>query len=390
MGLIDILSGALNALAMPVQAVGNLFSSVTGASDAFKTMTGRGDTSAMSQAKNMADYQMENQKNLMTYGNDLQVAQWNRENAYNSPGAQMSRLQSAGLNPLFHGLDGNSSGGLSAVSAPSAPDLGSLLNAAGSSMSASMDRLLTGANIALANSQRQKLDAETKNIEEDTKTKVAFNKVAADTYVAQLKGTQAQTRLYISQSELNNENKKVASEQVKTLDKQREVYDQEIAKMVAEVKSIDEDVKAKAIDNFFRKSNHELQQALTRANISKTAVDTLVSYASLQQIKAYVMTLYKQQDLMQSQIDLNAANESVANLQGTSLRIQNGIAGLTFNLLEDYGPTEKVVGIAKDLLIGLGAVAAGAAGAIKAYKSGLPGNSLNGYSGSASGPAVYQ
>ena len=33
---------------------------------------------------------------------------WQREQTYNSPENQVQRLRDAGLNPLFYGLDGNS------------------------------------------------------------------------------------------------------------------------------------------------------------------------------------------------------------------------------------------------------------------------------------------
>lgn len=39
------------------------------------------------------------QKKLMKLQNDYNVAQWNRQNEYDSPAAQMQRLQAAGLNP---------------------------------------------------------------------------------------------------------------------------------------------------------------------------------------------------------------------------------------------------------------------------------------------------
>lgn len=44
---------------------------------------------------------------------------WNMQNEYNSPINQMARLKQAGLNPLYYGLDGNSSG--APAEAPTAP-----------------------------------------------------------------------------------------------------------------------------------------------------------------------------------------------------------------------------------------------------------------------------
>ena len=38
---------------------------------------------------------------LAQYQNDWNLAQWNRQNAYNSPAAQRARYEEAGINPYF-------------------------------------------------------------------------------------------------------------------------------------------------------------------------------------------------------------------------------------------------------------------------------------------------
>jgi len=55
---------------------------------------------------------------LAQYQYDLQVEQWNRANAYNSPSAQMERYRSAGLNPYLIYGNGQSSAGMAASTAP--------------------------------------------------------------------------------------------------------------------------------------------------------------------------------------------------------------------------------------------------------------------------------
>lgn len=185
--LLGFLSDLGNAISAPLDAVSGLFNSFTGLSDSWKTMTGRGDTSSVSQAKNLMDYQMQNQKNLMQFGNDLQVAQWNRENAYNHPSAQLERLKQAGLNPLFHGLDGNAAGGLSAVSSPSAPDLGSILNAVGATMQMRFQQMQTRAQVGLIDAEKEKVKAETENIKTQgniQKIDLDFRKVDKDFYLS--------------------------------------------------------------------------------------------------------------------------------------------------------------------------------------------------------------
>lgn len=50
-------------------------------------------------------------KDLMSYQNDLNIANWQRENEYNSPQAEISRLRAAGINPdLFYSSNGSLGG----------------------------------------------------------------------------------------------------------------------------------------------------------------------------------------------------------------------------------------------------------------------------------------
>lgn len=58
-------------------------------------------------------------KDLMEYQNEWNLAQWNRENAYNSPSAQRQRLEDAGLNPYLM-LQGGDAGMASSVRSASA------------------------------------------------------------------------------------------------------------------------------------------------------------------------------------------------------------------------------------------------------------------------------
>lgn len=64
--------------------------------------------------------------------NNMNIAQWNRENAYNSPAAQMQRYKAAGLNPnLIYGQQNTSaqlSGQLTAGAPTSAPDMSKFID----------------------------------------------------------------------------------------------------------------------------------------------------------------------------------------------------------------------------------------------------------------------
>lgn len=45
------------------------------------------------------------------YQNEWNLNMWNRQNEYNDPSAQRQRLEDAGLNPIFYGLDGTGNAG---------------------------------------------------------------------------------------------------------------------------------------------------------------------------------------------------------------------------------------------------------------------------------------
>ena len=165
--------------------IGGLLSGVSGIGSAFKGLADLFGDSAETQARK----QMEMQKELLDYSNQLQVDQWNRENAYNAPIAQRKRLEAAGLNPLFNGIDGNTAGGLSSVSSPSAPDLSAIKNAETNQQRADQENALLTAQVsktlAEADEARKRADwyetnqgvnnantqANTVNTEQDTDNK---------------------------------------------------------------------------------------------------------------------------------------------------------------------------------------------------------------------------
>lgn len=97
MSLLNTLSTVLPFAGTAIQAVGNLFGQKS-ANDA-----------------NVQAVRETNQANreLAQYNWEQQLAMWNRQNEYNAPSAQMSRLKEAGLNPHLvygNGVTGNTSG----------------------------------------------------------------------------------------------------------------------------------------------------------------------------------------------------------------------------------------------------------------------------------------
>lgn len=120
----------------------------------------------------IAAQQNENQKNrdwnlnLAKLQNQWNIDQWNRENAYNSPAAQMARYKAAGLNPdLIYGQSNLSAASPEMTSGDGSlpTDVSNLANkrTIGDIVSQAASTRLTNAQAKLAESQADKTDAET-------------------------------------------------------------------------------------------------------------------------------------------------------------------------------------------------------------------------------------
>ena len=122
--------------------------------------------------KQIASQKEENQKNrdwnlnLARQQNQWNIEQWNRENAYNSPAAQMARYKAAGLNPdLMYGQQNLSAASpeMTAGEGSQPTDVSNLANkrTIGDTIAQASATRLTNAQAKLAESQADKVDAET-------------------------------------------------------------------------------------------------------------------------------------------------------------------------------------------------------------------------------------
>lgn len=104
--------------------------------------------------------------NLAKMQNQWNIDQWNKENAYNSPSAQMARFRGAGLNPdLMYGQENLSAASpqLTSGDGSTPTDLSNLANKStiGDIMAQSAQNRLVNAQAKLAESQANKTDKET-------------------------------------------------------------------------------------------------------------------------------------------------------------------------------------------------------------------------------------
>lgn len=124
----------------------------------------------------------ERTKNLTANARAYDTERWKRENAYNSPSAQVQRLMDAGLNPnLMYGESASTGNtdGVAPSAIPDAPNTGLTFNNAAS----------TSVNAMLAQSQAQKnyADASLSHAKTDlTKSETDFNLQSMDVRLKQL------------------------------------------------------------------------------------------------------------------------------------------------------------------------------------------------------------
>ena len=202
--------------------------------------------------------------------NQWNIEQWQRENDYNSPSAQMSRFREAGLNPDLmygNGTPGNSMGSPQLTSgAPATPQdmspLGSMRNFG--------DVVQQTLDMEMKRAQIDAIKANTDNIKQDTEQVIAVtdgikieNLFKAAKERKTLEYMDVQINVGKSVVDLNRgqlrklaQEMNVLAEQASNLAKQREQID-------ATVRNLDADTQFKLADNI--RKDKELQQFITNS-----------------------------------------------------------------------------------------------------------------------------
>lgn len=131
-----------------ISGVGSLFGNMMGSKNALKAV----------RETNQAN------RDLAEYAYQQDLAQWNRQNEYNTPTAQMERLKEAGLNPNLMYGQGNT-GNASSSPSYNAPRMESYQGFGDYGASQAGQQLLSG---LMGYAQIEKTKAETENIRQNT------------------------------------------------------------------------------------------------------------------------------------------------------------------------------------------------------------------------------
>lgn len=221
--------------------------------------------------------------NLAKTQNQWNIEQWNRENTYNSPSAQMSRFRDAGLNPdLMYGQENLSAASpqLTSGDGSTPTDLSNLANKStiGDIMAQSAQNRLVNAQAKLAESQADKTDKETEGqgyTNEILKSDAAFRDAINS-------GTVKLNNISFKVSEKGMQ---LTDEQITKLRKECLQIDQSIEQSRAYVDEIRQKISNLKTDQAISRLRYVMDAKLNEATLKKIAADTNLSIFELKRLK---------------------------------------------------------------------------------------------------------
>lgn len=238
--------------------------------------------------KQIASQKEENQKNrdwnlnLARQQNQWNIEQWNRENAYNSPAAQMARYKAAGLNPdLMYGQQNLAAASpeMTAGEGSQPTDVSNLANkrTIGDIIAQASATRLTNAQAKLAESQADKTDKETEGqgyqndiLKSDAAFRDALNS-----------GTVSLNNMSLKVSEKGMQ---LTDEQIVQVRKQCAQIDQSIEQSRAAVDEIRQKISNLKTDQAINRLRYLMDAKLNEATIKKLASECNLNYIQAKKI----------------------------------------------------------------------------------------------------------
>ncbi|MBD5257994.1 MAG: hypothetical protein HDS52_04815 [Barnesiella sp.] len=257
-----------------IGAAGSLFGGILGSASQNST-----NKTNLQIARETNKANRENQE----YQNQWNLEMWNKQNEYNSPAAQRSRLEAAGLNPVTNGLDGTGNAG-SLTSAEYTATPGAPMENSGAFMA---DGLM---NAARQYAEIKNIEASTKKTEEETTQTELINSITKATQNDVIDG--AHYQMLVTKGTVD-----VTENQAKLLNKQYDEAGKHIDLMEQSIKQIQQSMKldkfkaiVDATAQYIHLNNEQTKQfqdffiQLYRCNLEKQrlALDTRVGNAQIQ------------------------------------------------------------------------------------------------------------
>lgn len=231
----------------------------------------------------IAAQQYENEKNreynlnLAKMQNQWNIDQWNRENAYNSPAAQMARYKAAGLNSdLIYGQQNLSAASpeMTAGEGSQPTDVSNLANkrTIGDIAAQASQTRLTNAQAKLAESQAKKTDS-------DTEGQNITNAWLPDLLKGDVDVKSADVRQKLSAAGLNDKQIEVATEQIKVMQQSVKESQKKIEDLQSQMENRTfQQVQAMLEYNLKKdKQSYEVREILSRVGVNSATARRIVN-----------------------------------------------------------------------------------------------------------------
>ena len=322
-----------------------------------------GDNSAKKQFK----YQQ--QLNREAFQHDVDM--WNRQNAYNTPSAQMERLQAAGLNPnLVYGNGGatNTANNAPTYNAGSAPDVSSARAAAASLANQGFN---TALNFKLQQVQAANLQADTELKQSQGQLNQTNNEVALiDKYLKQTTvddNIRYQLEKWKQDLVLGRNQIKIGDQQITLNQLQMKKLDAEIGNILANTNLTKEQAEQVSIYNQYLPEVLRSQISNNNANAYNAIQQgrLAVKQAETEQYRAF--TEFARGNLVRSEADIKEIEQYIASHTIDDVIRSTRFKSLTgeqqYYILRDFGVWKAMRDAfgADGALMGVGTLATSAA-----------------------------
>lgn len=294
---------------------GDLFNSATSLFGGFLNSKGIRETNKT----NLQIARETNQANRdnQEYQNEFNLNMWNKANEYNSPLAQRQRLEAAGLNPIFNGIDGSGNAGALQSAPFTAVNGAPMLNDA-----APMGESIANLGRTLAEIDLLKKQAD--KVESDTQGQDILNEIQKATQDDVILGAHYEMLVTKGTVNLTENQSKLVNKQMDYYGKQIDLFEQSIKKIQNDMKLDNFKAGLDAICQFWHLNNEQTKIfndffiGLYNCDLSKQrlALDTRIGNAQITLLGAQARVANETADSLNFQNRINKKREENGYIHG--------------------------------------------------------------------------
>lgn len=208
--------------------------------------------------------------NLAKMQNNWNIEQWNRENAYNSPAAQMARYKAAGLNPdLMYGQQNLAAASpeMTAGEGSQPTDVSNLANKR------------TIGDMAMQAAQTRLVNAQANKVENESVGQTINNEWLPKLLKGQTEINEADVKDKLASAGLKGKQLEVAAEQIKVMQQSVKESQQKINDLQSQMENRTFQQVQAMLEYNLRKDrqNYEVREILSRIGLNNASVNRIVS-----------------------------------------------------------------------------------------------------------------